>query len=91
MVTMVTNVAICFSEKPQSQYTIRLHTTIPDAPFKPVKLVPDRNNLRPHALQQLPPTLRSVGKSLDKTRSSTDATDLHPTPHYNRWEGLIHI
>ena len=77
--------SVCVPEKPWSRYTIRLHTTIPEAPFKPAKLVPDRNNLRLHALEQLPPSLRSLGNSSDKELSSMEATDLSPTPHYNRF------
>jgi U3 small nucleolar RNA-associated protein 22 len=74
--------------KVESRYTIRLHTTVPEAPWKPVKLVPDRNNLRPQrSLCQLPPDLRSLvtGSHDCELRSydESEGTDLPPTPHYN--------
>ena len=76
--------------KVESRYTIRLHTTVPEAPWKPVKLVPDRNNLRPQrSLCQLPPDLHSLvtGSHDCELRScdESEGTDLPPTPHYNRY------
>ena len=60
-----------------SKYTVRIHASIGDPDyFKPSRLAPDRNNVRPSFLDP-------KGHKPDLQSQSDQSTPGPPTPHYN--------